>query len=163
MNLVQKFQERLQISKEDAACRLIAFCLCAGLFAAIILGMAIYFPYASAHTEKVALLPGNHIQVQKILDGDVIVEEADFLRLASHNKSFVALEERQIVYMTKIAGVSYRYNQAVPLRNDYTVYSQQIENGMAVREIKRNLVTTAIQIIVVVLIFLLLFLLAAST
>lgn len=163
MGLIQKFEERLEVSRNNAVFRVFAFLVCCALFVAVLAFAALNFPYAGAYTEKVALLPGNHIQVKEILDGEVLVDKENFLRIAAKNESFVALGDKAIVYMTKPAGVSYRYNQLIPLRNDYFVSSQKIEDGMAVREIKRSLGMTVYEVFLGLIVLFVLFVLGVYT
>ena len=136
--LVPKFQERLDVSKANAIWRVIGFIFLTVCFVATIAVAATFFPYAASFTEEVALLPGNHVQVQQILDGEVLVDRAQFLEIAKGNTTFVAPGEKAIVYMAKVAGVSYRYDQTVHLRYGYSVSSQGIQNGMVIREINRS-------------------------
>lgn len=136
--LVPKFQERLNVSKANAIWRAIGFFSLVACSVATIAVVFTFFPYAASFTEEVPLLPGNHIQVQKILDGEVLVNKTQFLQTAEGNTTFVSSEEKTIVYMAKVAGVSYRYDQTVPLRYGYFVSSWQIQNGIVVREINRS-------------------------
>jgi hypothetical protein len=138
--LVQKFQERLEVSRKTAMWRvieffIILFCTLAAISLAIIL-----FPYAGGFTEKFPLLPGNRIQVAKILDGDVLVEdENEFLRLAEKNVIFFSLGGNAIEYMTKVSGISYRYDQTIPLSSAYFVFSKKVTGNQVIRKIKRSL------------------------
>jgi len=138
MSLVKKFQERLSISREMAIWRVIGFLFILACCVAVVVIAIADFPYAASFTEEVSLLPDNHVQVSKILDGEVLVGRDQFLQVAEGNTVFIALGEETITYMTKVAGVSYRYNKILtPVRHVYSV-SQQIKNGMVVREMERN-------------------------
>ena len=142
--LIPKFQERLGVSRANAVWRVIGFLFLSACFVATIALVVIVFPYTAGFTEKIPLLPGDHTQVQKILAGEVLVNRAQFLQIAEGNTTFVALGTETIFYMTKVAGVSYRYDQdiqAIPLRFhwNYFVSSQQIQNEMVVREINRKI------------------------
>lgn len=140
--LVSKFQERLEVSKANAIWRVIGLLIILACAVAVVMVAAIGFPYASSFTDEIPLLPGNHIQVSKILDGEVLVSKAQFLQTAVGNMTFISLEKHQeqytIVYMAKVAGVSYRYEQDAPVRYNYVVPNQQIQNGRLIREIDRN-------------------------
>ena len=138
MGLVEKFQEKLEVSRKEAVARVIVFTVLSLCCLAVIAIVAIGFPYAGSYNETVALLPGDHVQVKEILDGEVLVDEAKFLQVAKGNTTFVELGEETIVYLTKVAGVSYRYEQTVPLRDGYKVSTQHVEGGTAVREINRK-------------------------
>ncbi len=137
--LVPKFQERLEVSRANAIWRVIGFLFLSACFVVVIVLAATFFPYTASFTEEVSLLPGNHIQVEEILDGEVLLNGAQFLEIAQGNTIFVSLGEKTITYMAKVAGVSYRYDQVVPLRWNYFVSSQKIQqNEILVREINRN-------------------------
>ena len=94
--LVSKFGEELDVSRTNAIWRVIGFFFLSTCFVAIIAFFFALFPYTASFTEEVVLLPGNHIQVQQILDGEVVVEKAQFLEMAKGNTTFVALGERII-------------------------------------------------------------------
>jgi len=136
--LVPKFQKRLKVSRVNAIWRVIGFLFLSVCFVAVIALAATFFPYTASFNEEVPLLPGNHVQVEKILDGEVQVNRAQFLEIAEGNTTFVSLEEETIFYMTKVAGVSYRYEQTISHPWNYLVSSQKIQNEILVREINRN-------------------------
>lgn len=136
--LVSMFRQRLGVSKGNAIWRVIGFLFLPICFVVTIIVAVTFFPYSESLTEEIALLPGNHIQVQQILDGEVLVDRAQFLKMAKGNPIFVASGEMTIVYMTKVAGVSYRYNQDTPLHLRYFVSSQKIRNGMLIKERGRS-------------------------
>ncbi len=153
--LVPKFQKELGIPKGKAIWKVIqliflALCCIAATWLTIRT-----FPYAAGFTEQVSLLPGDHIQVSMILDGEVLVDKTQFSQIAEGNTIFVSPGGAIIAYMTKAEGISYRYNDAVPLRYGYSVSSQQIQNGMIDREITRDMATMIILYIAVPLVILL--------
>lgn len=144
MSLVQKFEEKLEVSRKNAIMRIaVLFFLILCFFAAIAYGV-MNFPYAGGYAETVDLIPGNPVEVQKILDGEVMVGKPQFLAAVGRNTTFVALGDDTIVYMAKSAGISYRYVQDVPLKRFYFLSSQQIQDGKVVREIHRNMADTIV-------------------
>ncbi len=165
MNLVQKFQKELDVSKVNAVWRVIGFFFLSACFVATIVVPFVIFPRPSSFTEEVPLLPGNHVQVSKILDGEVLVGKTQFLQVAEGNTTFVSLEENGITYMTKVAGVSYRYDQAAVPRFPYVVSSQQIQQkGLVVRQMSRDTHDTVMIYIVLPLIpFIILFVFTYKT
>ena len=132
--LVSKFQQRLGISRGEAIRRVTIFCFFGVAFVAIIALAILFAPY-HGFTEKTPLLPGDHILVEKILDGDCLVSEADWLRLAEGSTTFVSGKVGAIVYMTKVDGIVYRYDQAIPDYFRYRIASQKVSDGMFVREL----------------------------
>jgi hypothetical protein len=135
--LVPKFQEKLEIPKKEAISRVIRFFLLSACFVAVVVLVTTFFPYAASFTEEFVLLPGNHIQVEEILDGEVLLGEDQFLQKAEGSATFVALGEEAIVYMTKVAGISYRHDQTAPTYFNYYISSQKIQDGVALREMAR--------------------------
>jgi hypothetical protein len=135
--LVPLFQEKLNVSKTEAIWRVIGI-LVLSLFAlAIAAAVIINFPIHSSFTQTIPLLPGNHVQVSKILDGEVLVGHDQFLQVAQGNPTFVSPGDDAIVYYTKAGGVAYRYEEKVHLGPPYTV-SSRIENGMVIRNMERD-------------------------
>jgi len=163
MNIIKKFQTRLTVSKINATWRVIAFCGLIGLFIQVLVGSFLFFPYQAEFVDTVDLIPGNHTQVQNILDGEVLVGKEQFLQIMDANTTFISLGEKTISYMTKVDGVSYRYNQDTPINhgfygNSYFVYSQEIEKGTVIRKIHRNTGIMVGAIIIPLVILFLLFL-----
>ena len=148
-NLIQRFQNELEVSKNNAILRVTLLVFLSVCFFATITIAAVYFPYAGSYTEKVNLLPGNFVQVKEILGGEVLLDKPQFQQIAEGNAPFVALGEKNIAYMVKTAGVSYRYDQLVsPERYGYFVSSQHIEGGQTVREMNRDTGAMAADIII---------------
>ena len=135
--LVRIFQERLQVSRRNAICRIIAFIFCCVLFLAVLACSAIFFTYNAKFQEKTLLLPGNHIEVKNILlDADFFVDGAQFMSKMEGNETFVLLSKKEeaVYYLTK-ARWKYIYKQIIPVPNGYWISSQQIKNGFVVSEI----------------------------
>lgn len=162
MRLIQKFEERLEISRKEATKRVVRFFFFCACFVAIIVLTAMFFP-ARGFTEEVSLLPGNHVQVEEILGGDVLIDKEAFLEKAEGNTTFVAFKKQAIVYMTKVAGVSYINEQAAPVRFGYTAKSNIIKGDLAVREITTAKATMILSFIIIPLCFLFLLLSAAAS
>lgn len=131
--LIEKFEERLEVSKGNAIWRIIGFISLSVGSMAIIACAVIFFPYTISLREEIPLLDGNHTEVSKV-NGDVFLDKDSFIKLM--NKSFVFLNEESITYMTKSDGISYCYEHIVPVRYRYHIQSQQIQGGLVVREIK---------------------------
>ena len=144
--LVTLFEESLEIPRAEAVKRVIKLILCV-VCSLVVIGLTIvYFPYASSFTEKFPLLSGgSYVQVSKILDGEVLVDRTQFLKVAEGNITFVSIlegkVERNIIYMTKVGGMSYRYEQNVPTYHDYSVSSFRVENEKIVVEMEREMGT----------------------
>lgn len=138
MSLIQAFQNDLQIEKASAVWRIIALCFLSVCFVVVVAIWLWSFPYESEFTDTVYLLHGNHTQVAAILDGEVLVGSEQFLRVAEGNQTFVSLGEKTVSYMTKVAGVSYRYNQDAPPPHGYSVSSQRISDQVVIRDIERD-------------------------
>jgi hypothetical protein len=141
--LVTLFEEKLEIPRAEAVKRVIKLVLCL-ICSLVAIGLAIaYFPYAPSFTEEFPLLPGgNHVQVSKILDGEVLVDRTQFLKVAEGSTTFISIfegkMEENVIYMTKVEGVSYRYEQSIPAFNDYSISSFHVKNGVIVIEMERK-------------------------
>jgi len=165
--LIPKFQKRLEIPRVNAVRRVVLFLFLSASFAATVALSVMLFPYTDGFTEKIPLLPGNHIRVQEILNGEVLVSRSQFLQIAKENVTFIALGKKAIVYMTKVGGVSYRYNEDIHhTRFGYFVSSQSIQNEIAIRKIKRdnvNMIISHVGIPLLILAILYLFIGVAQT
>lgn len=161
-SLVKTFQNRLGIPRGEAVGRIIGLCLLITLALAIVATVFTFFPY-SGQVDTVSILPGNHIQVSKILDGEVQVERGQFLQLAENNQTFIALEDEAISYMVKAGGVSYRYEQVAGYNTfRYDLSNQTIKQGMVVREFHRDIFDMIVVFIALPLLVLFLLLVAIS-
>lgn len=171
LSLVAKFQKELDVPKGEAIFRVIMFLLLLACFVAVVVLIFVYFPYTGTFTQKVPLLPGDHVEVKKILDGEVLLSRDQFLKKAKGNKVFVAFEDgterinKSIIYMTKTEGMTYRYDQPLPnIGICDRVASRSFKNGMAFRKISRDVVfVIVIFIIMPLLILVILLLLIHST
>lgn len=152
--LVNKFQERLDVSRRNAVLRVIGFVSLSVCFVAMIFALSyIISLYTYNFKEEIPLLSGEHIQV-KFLNGDVSVDKEKFTELMKKgegkfsNEIFVCLDGERIVYMTKVAGLKYIYEHIVPVSHnlfllpseDYLIRFQRIQDGFVVREIKLDMV-----------------------
>ena len=164
--LIPKFQKRLEIPRVNAVRRVVLFLFLSACFAATVALSVILFPYTDGFTEKISLLPGNHIRVQEILNGEVLVSRSQFLQMEKENVTFIALGKSAIVYMTKVRGISYRYNEDIHTRFGYFVSSQSIQNEFAIREIERDnkyIILNHIVLPLLILVFLYIFIGATQT
>ena len=162
MRLIQKFKERLEISRKEATRRAVRFFFFCACCVAIIVLTAIFFP-ARGFTEEISLLPGNHVQVEEILGGDVLIDKEEFSEKVEGNTTFVAFKKQAIIYMTKVDGVSYIHEQAARVRLGYTAKSNIIKGDLAIREIITDKVIMIIGFIILPLCFLFLLSSAAAS
>ena len=143
MNIVARFQERLEVTKGNAICRVIAFIFCCILFLGVLTCSIVFFGYDAKFEQKTPLLPGNHIEVESILNADVFVDKAKFLEVMNGNETFVLFSMRaswyeDVFYMTNRAGLKYVYKQIIPVPDGYWIKSQKIQNGFLVNNIEWN-------------------------
>ena len=140
MNIVAKFQERLEITKRNAICRVIAFIFCCILFLGVLTCSIVFFGYNATLEQKTPLLPGNHIEVESILTADVFVDKAKFLEVADGNETFVLFSTRgwygYVFYMTtNQSGLKYVYKQTISVPDGYWIMDEKIQDGYLVNEI----------------------------
>lgn len=132
MNIIRLFEERLEVSRGNAIWRVISFISLSVGFIAIIACAVIFFPYS--FREEIPLLHGKHTEVLKV-NADIVVDKDNFIKMMK-DKTFVSLDRNTITYMTKFDGISYCYEDIVPIGCRYYIQSQRIQGGLVVREMK---------------------------
>jgi len=156
--LVEKFQERLQVSRKNAIWRVLGFFFFVTCAIATIAIVFVIFPYTAKFTEEIPLLPGgSYVKVEKVLKADVLVNQSLFLRMAEGNPAFISFGEKFISYVVKVAGVSFRYDQDICSYGGYFVSSQQIKGETLTREVRRDTLRMIVFYIILPLLFLYLF------
>ncbi|OGY27502.1 MAG: hypothetical protein A2Z42_03700 [Candidatus Woykebacteria bacterium RBG_19FT_COMBO_43_10] len=162
-SIVATFERKLECSRAEAIWRMIGLPIFLIAAIAVVGIAAAFFPYKSSYKQQIPALPGDHFQASEILDGEVLVNESQFLELASGNQTFIAPGKYDVSYMVKVGGISYRYDQPTSHNSlRYNVGTQQVQDGVVIRELRRDPIVMVLLFIVIAGIFLLMFLVAAT-
>ena len=134
--LITKFQKRLEIDRKNTIKRVSIFIFLVICSVSAIAVSPLFFSHSANFKEEIPILPGSYTQVVKIC-GDVLVDKDKFIEIKRNNQTltFISLNENTITYMTKVDGLSYYYEQIVPLAAGYSIRSQIIQEGFVIREI----------------------------
>ena len=158
-SLVATFERKLECSNDEAFWRVVELFFIPVVMGGVIAVVAFFFPYQSSYTQEFPVLPGDHVQASKILDGEVLVDREQFLELAKGNQTFIAVGDSDIRYMVKEDGVSYLYVQSAGHDGmRYYVGNHEIQDNVVVRELQRDMASMlalfiASPIIVLVMLF----------
>ena len=157
LRLVNKFEKELEISKVNALWRvgllfLLLFSLVPFVFFSII-----FFPSLAKFEDKIPMLPGSHVQVNKLSE-DVLVGKDQFLRIARNSDTFICLNKKTISYMIKEkeTGLKYGYEDIYPISWCSSITSQRIQDGFVVLERKLETGLMVVYLIILLVIALLL-------
>lgn len=132
-SLVGTVEGKLGCSSDEAVWRIIGISLLSVATVAVIALVLVFFPYQGKKTQDISILPGSHVEILEILDGEALVDGDKFLEVAEGNKTFIALGDHATSYMVKDEGISYRHSQPVHLDVRYRVGDQEIQGDTVVR------------------------------
>ena len=132
-SLVGTVKRKLECSSDEAVWRIIAISLLFVATVAVIATVFVFFPYQGEKTQYISILPGSHVELLAILDGENLVDGDKFLEVAEGNKTFIALGDNAISYMVEDEGISYRHSQPVHLDARYDVHDQEIQDDTVIR------------------------------
>ena len=159
--LVKKFQDRLEVSRENAIWRIIMFIFLSICFVTTLATAVLFFPSRSSFREEIPILslPLSGIYTQtpaREIHGDVEVDKDKFIEMAKGNQISVYLYGNGIIYTTKVAGLLYCYKQIIaPVDRWYFIHSHRVQDGFVIREIKRNIVRfISSQVLILLVLFL---------
>ena len=165
-NLISKFQEKLNVSKENAIFRVVMMLVFVVCFIVTIVVTLINFPYHYNYpVTKISVPNGNYEVVVSITRQGIQLTEKQFYdRLSLSDTIFVFVNSYgTAIFMVYKKGMSFYYKKDVVVNNSYfySIYKISIDNGVLIVEKARSAHEMFIGAIVRPIFLLLLFLLFA--
>lgn len=138
--LIQKFTDKLGVSKGNAIARIISMMIIALVIIVVtIILFGVFFLHHPKSLEiQTDTISNNLIQVPEILNGDVLVGLDQFKEIAGNRQVFVSMNNEKIYYYIKVDNISYVYYQLIYSEWRYMVINQEINNNVIFSVLKIN-------------------------
>ena len=143
----------IECSRAEARLRVFRTVFAVVLAIAAIALPAWFFPRAGSYEKPVSLSVGNNYElVDKVINGDVLVNELQFAELSQGNQVFVAESDKfrtTVSQYVKVDGVGYRYDHSYGHNFFYEVSDKKLVGRTLTLELGRDWFITTVLLIVV--------------
>lgn len=150
---VSTYADKLSVPRAEARLRFFWTVFAVVLAIVAIVLPAWFFPRAGSYEKPVSLSMGSNYElVDKVINGDVLVNESQFAELSQGNQVFVAESDKfrtTVSQYVKVDGVGYRYDQDYGHNFFYDVSDKELVGNTLTLELGRDWFITTVFLIVV--------------